>query len=653
MRRALAAIAALGALLLGSGAQAAAPAPAAAPAAAPAGVPLTAQDAEAWLDGFMPYALHRGDVAGAVVVIVKDGQVVLEKGYGYSDVAKHAPIDPKTTMFRPGSVSKLFTWTAVMQQVEAGKLNLDADINTYLDFKIPPFNGQPMTLRNLMTHTPGFEESIKGLITEDPKQIVSLEAALKRWTPTRIYAPGSTPAYSNYGAALAGYIVQRVSGERFEDYVDNHIFKPLDMNHASFHQPLQASLLPNMSNGYVTASQPSKKYEFIPLGPAGSLAASGDDMAHFMIAHLQDGRYGSAQILKPDTAEMMHNTALTVIPPLHRMNLGFYESDINGRKVIAHAGDTEYFHSDLELFQHDNVGLFVSMNSPGKEGAAHVIRTQLFRAFADRYLPGPEQDGTVDAKTAAEHTKMVVGLYDDSRRPDRSFLSVINLLGQTKVIPNADGTISISLMRTPAGDLVHYKEIAPFVWKNTTDHGRLAGVVKDGKVVRVSVDDVSPFMVFDRVPSGKSSSWLLPADMVAVAALALTLLFWPVAAIVRWRYKASFPLEGVRAQSHRYVRFAVLLAFAAAIGWSYLVVWLLGGGILQAEKADIWVHLVQALTLAGFVGGLLVALYNVWVVWGGPSSWFGKLWSVILVLSMLALLWTAWAFHLLGFGVQY
>ena len=208
-------------------------------------------------------------------------------------------------------------------------------------------------------------------------------------------------------------------------------------------------------------------------------------------------------------------------------------------------------------------------------------------------------------------------------------------------------------MRTPAGDLVHYREIAPFVWKNTTDHGRLAAVVKDGKVVRVSVDEVSPFMVFDPVPAGKSSSWLLPADMAAFAALALTLLFWPVSAIVRRRYGASFPLEGNRAQSHRFVRLAVLAAFAAAVGWCWLVMWLLGGGILQAAKADVWVHLVQALTLVGFIGGLLVALYNVGVVWGGPSSWFGKLWSVILVLSMLALLWTAWCFHLLGFGVQY
>jgi hypothetical protein len=159
--------------------------------------------------------------------------------------------------------------------------------------------------------------------------------------------------------------------------------------------------------------------------------------------------------------------------------------------------------------------------------------------------------------------------------------------------------------------------------------------------------------VFDRTPVGKQSSWLLLADQLALLALGLTLVMWPVSAIVRARYGARFPLEGARAQAHRYMRFATLAAFAAAVGWCWVIMWLIGGGELQAAKADPWVHVVQALTLLGWVGGLLVALYSLSVVWRGPSSWFGKLWSAVLVLSILPLLWTAWVFHLLGFGVQY
>jgi CubicO group peptidase (beta-lactamase class C family) len=195
-----------------------------APATRPAvAANLTKADADAWLDGFLPYALARGDVAGAVVVIVKDGQVVTQRGFGYADVAKRKPVDPATTLFRPGSTSKLYTWTAVMQLVEAGKLNLDADVNQYLDFKIPPYQGKPITLRNIMTHTAGFEEIIKGLLTFN-KPVPSLGDVLKHRIPERIYAPGSTPAYSNYATALAGYIVERVSGMPFDDYIEKNIF---------------------------------------------------------------------------------------------------------------------------------------------------------------------------------------------------------------------------------------------------------------------------------------------------------------------------------------------------------------------------------------------------------------------------------------------
>ena len=125
---------------------------------------LTAEDVNAWLDGFLPYALGKGDIAGAVVTVVKDGQVLTNRGFGYADVEKRSPVIPDRTLFRPGSVSKLITWTAVMQQVEQGKIDLDADVNRYLDFKIPPYEGKPVTMRQIMTHTAGFEEQLKDLI---------------------------------------------------------------------------------------------------------------------------------------------------------------------------------------------------------------------------------------------------------------------------------------------------------------------------------------------------------------------------------------------------------------------------------------------------------------------------------------------------------
>jgi CubicO group peptidase (beta-lactamase class C family) len=243
-----------------------APAIAAATSTVPQSRDLDGADVTAWLDGYLPFALHSGDIAGAVVMVVKDGRIIASRGYGYADVAKRKPVDPASTLFRPGSTSKLVTWTAVMQLVEAGKLDLDRDVNAYIDFKIPPRNGKPVTLRQIMTHTAGFEEAQKNIIFHDPKYDMPLGAYLKRWVPARIFDAGLTPAYSNWATAVAGYIVERASGMPFEDYVEQRIFKPLDMRTASFRQPLPPALRPLSATGYTRASGPAQPFEIVGPG---------------------------------------------------------------------------------------------------------------------------------------------------------------------------------------------------------------------------------------------------------------------------------------------------------------------------------------------------------------------------------------------------
>jgi CubicO group peptidase (beta-lactamase class C family) len=235
--------------------------------------------------------------AGAVVVIVKDGSVLTQRGYGYADLAARRPMDPERTLLRAGSVSKLFTWTALMQLVERGKVALDADVNTYLDFQIPARDGKPITVRNLMTHTPGFEEQLKSALTYDPAAAQPFDALLKRWIPERIFAPGTMPAYSNYGAALAGYIVQRVSGMAFDDYMEAHVLGPLGMTSSTFRQPLPSGLQARMAKGYATASSPERPFEIVGLAPGGALSAPATDVAKFMLAHLQRGRLGAGRML--------------------------------------------------------------------------------------------------------------------------------------------------------------------------------------------------------------------------------------------------------------------------------------------------------------------------------------------------------------------
>ncbi len=223
------------------------------PAATAVPVPghtLEAADLEAFFDGIFPLQLERSDIAGASVLVMKDGNVLLEKGYGYADVKTKKAVDPGATIFRLASISKLFTWVSVMQLVEEGRLNLDTDVNHYLDFQIRAAFDKPITLRNLMTHTGGFEESGDDIIITDPKQAVSLRQYLIDNQPMRIFPPGEIPAYSNYGVGLASYIVQRASGEPFERYVQEHIFTPLGMTHSTFYQPVKKSLANLPSEGY-------------------------------------------------------------------------------------------------------------------------------------------------------------------------------------------------------------------------------------------------------------------------------------------------------------------------------------------------------------------------------------------------------------------
>lgn len=325
---------------------------------------LTAADIEAFLDGIVPLQLKREDIAGATVAIVKDGKQLFSKGYGYADVTQKKPVTAET-LFRPGSVSKLFTWTAVMQLVEQGKLDLGKDVNEYLDFKIPAAFGQSISLKNILTHTAGFEEQLKDLFIAD-KRTPNLGNYLKTHIPKRIFAPGTTPAYSNYAAALAGYVVERVSGQPFNDYIDQNIFKPLGMTHSTFAQPLSPELVPLMSNGYVLTSNEPKAFETVGPFPAGSLTSSAADMSKFMLAHLQSGRLGAVQILKPETTRLMHSRAFGLDPAANAMAYGFFEESRNGQRIIGHGGDTAYFHSGLELLTDAGVGIFVSYNSVGR-----------------------------------------------------------------------------------------------------------------------------------------------------------------------------------------------------------------------------------------------------------------------------------------------
>jgi CubicO group peptidase (beta-lactamase class C family) len=614
------------------------------------GQPLTRDDLEAWLDGFMPFALKSGELAGAAVVVVKDAQILLKKGYGYADVATKRPMDPDTTLVRPGSISKLFTWIAAMQLVEQGKLDLDHDVHDYLDFRIDtPFH-EPTTLHDLMTHRAGFEEGLKSILMDDPRLYISTEEYLKTHQPPVLFPPGEVPAYSNYGAALMGYIVQRVSGEPFETYVERHILAPLGMTRSTFRQPLPEWLAADMSKGYMTASQPPRPFELLITGPAGALSATPVDMAKFMIALLQEGRYGENRILTPETVRLMYTPSVPRVDDFATIAHGFFEERRNGRRVLGHGGDSVVFHSDSYLLVDDGVGVFYSVNSRGADDSNYATRSALFDEFLERYFPArSKSDDRAPAAFPAEHAHRIAGRYQSSRRVESSFTSVLYVLGQTLITANEDGTIEVPTF--PTNESKPYREIAPFIWREVDGPHKVALLQKDGRKVVVSNDD--PTAVLQPVPSWRSGGWNLWLLLGSIAALLCVVAHWAFASLIG-RARGS-ALSGARPGLwvDTLPRFAALIAIAYLIGW---------GVILAPSLSKHWdVYnasldpFIRSLQIAGLlvIAGAGMSVYSGWHVLKSTRPWNSKLWHLLLTFGLLGILWFSFVVRFIGFDLNY
>lgn len=633
-----------------SPAKAAAPASTASATSASATHELTGSDLEAFFDGFLPQQIEKADIAGAVIAVVKDGKPIFEKGYGYSDVETKKPISPQDTLFRPGSISKTFTWTAVMQQVELGKLDLDHDVNDYLDFKLPATHGKPTTLRDIMTHRGGFEETIKDLFVAEQKDLTPMSQYLPTHMPRQIYPPGTISAYSNYATTVAAYIVQRVSGENFDDYLDNHIFKPLGMKQATFRQPLPENLKPYMSTGYGRGSEKAKGFEWVEVAPAGSASISADAMAHWMIAHLQNGKYGDAQILKPETAIAMHSRQKGWPDGINAMCLGFYEQTANGRRAIGHGGDTVAFHSNMHLLLNEGVGLFVSYNSGGAPGKGDP-RGMLWDAFIDRYFPAPPAASEPTLASAAQDAASVSGAYVSSRRFETNLLAITSLLGQAKIqVDRKDNTIFIDELKGENGKPKHYREVAPMVFKAVDGKDKIIFSENNGQRVANIDYPFMPFMPVDSALNNQRFNYFLIC--FALAVIVLNILFWPLAWAFRKHYAKPLVLSSSALQWRRYVRIVCVVDILYLIGLISIVSGadLVGG--LNSDKAA-KIYLVQVI---GLIGGLgcIIAILAALKSWGDQTQWFWyKLWNTLLAAGCVFFFFFIWHWHLLNFNLNY
>lgn len=611
---------------------------------------LTREDLEPWLDGMLTLAMESGDIAGGVVAVVKGGEILLQKGYGFADLERRIPVDPQRTLFRVGSISKLFTWISVMQLVEQGRLDLDRDINEYLDFGIPKTFGRPITLRHLMTHTAGFEETVNELIYTRPETFPSLKGYLQRHLPPRMFPPGEVPAYSNYGTGLAGYIVERVSGEPFEVYLERHILGPLGMHRTTIRQPLPPDLAPDMSRGYPAASEAPIPFELAHPAPAGGVTASGEDMARFMIALLQ-AEVADGPILRSATARQLYRSTTTHVAGVNGTSLGF-EVHREEPRIIGHGGDTQVFHSDMKLFLDEGIGLFVAFNSSGRNDAAFELLVSVYRHFLQRYSPTPVAPETADP-TALERAKAVARQrYRGSRGADSSFLKLLGLLAQEQPVVHADGTISFPSFVGANGQPRVWAEIAPYVWRERGGTERLAARVVDGRVTAVAVDSFTGMKVLLPVPAWQSAALILPVVLVALAVLVIALVSWPVGVIIRYRMGERPALAGWDAWLHRAARLGALAQIVALAGWLAM----LQSGLLQLALYDGGAHgsirLLHGIGLIGVLGAA-AAVWSAWRTCRGNYGLAAKAWSVAVAAAAAVVVWFQLAFNLLTFGLRY
>ncbi|WP_309134708.1 serine hydrolase domain-containing protein [Cellulomonas sp.] len=628
---------------------------------------LTRADVDAWLDETVPDALEEGRIAGATVAVVHDGEVVTARGFGEADVAAGTPVDPERTLFRVGSVSKMVTATAVLQLVEDGEVDLDTDVEQYTGLGLDLEH--PVTLRHLLTHTAGLEERVAGLIGAEGTT-PDLRRSLVEAPPEQVYEPGTTPAYSNYSNALAGYVVEAVSGQPFEEYVAEHVLAPAGMTSSTFAQPLPDALADDVAQGYPTSDEAPVPFEVVGQPPAGALSATAADMARFMLAHLGHAPAGE-EILSAPTRALMQEPALDastlgVLTEGPFMGLGWFDESRNGHRVVGHGGDTNVFHSHLQLWPDDDTGVYLSLSSTGTANAAYHLREDLLDAFADRYFPGEDAAAsTVDDETRRAHAQTVAGAYESTRGFHSTFLTALGPLQPTRA-QVVDGD---RVLFTPGPGQLEpavYEEVEPWVYRQ----------VGGDRVVTVRTDDAGEVELIGHdaamsmVPVASARAAAGPALLGAAAVLLLTVLAWPVGAVVRRvrarRRAAAAPVDphtgspasapaattspvapGVRLP-HRLTRLAAVATLLALAGWVYVVLTVMG---LQ-PLPDVMVRGVQVLTVVGVLG-LLAAGWRVVAEARGRTGWFRVATASVVLVAFAVTSWAVNEMQLLSPDITY
>ena len=501
-------------------------------------VSLEAQELETLLDRVIQQQIEEYNIPNLTVSVVQGDQLILAKGYGDADHEAKTPVEPEKTLFRIGSTSKLFTWTAVMQLVEQGKLDLDADVNEYLDFQIPNHlerrgareSVAPITLRHLMSQTPGFEDYMTKVFNLSEETLLPLSQYVRESRPARVFAPGEVTAYSNYGTSLAGYIVEQVSGMPYAQYVEENIYRPLGMTNSTFRQPVPENLAGQLSKPYryVDGQFVEGKFEYLS-EPAGSMSSSAIDMARFMMAYLQGGRIEGEVVLQEDTVKRMFAEQFTLHPKLDGTAHGFIKATYNGMDVFQHPGGTMLYDTGLYLIPEENLGLFISHS-----GGSYLVNIEIFQQFINHYFPSQGITAPTPSPGMAERSAAYRGEYYQNRRSFTDMDAALSMMGRILVDTDEEGYLLVTHM----GETNRFVEVEPGVYYNLRE-GRTQDYGGDFRNIVFGTDSLGKTMLMADGPMSYSrANWYETMGVTLIMLLATLLIilgslfFWAVQSLV-------------------------------------------------------------------------------------------------------------------------
>lgn len=489
-------------------------------AAAPAAAQTPAEDA---IEQIVSATMEAHDIPGAAVAVVSGGETETY-GLGFADLEAEAPVDPERTGFPIDSVTKTFTATAVMALVDEGVLDLDADVNGYLDeVRVPDtYPGEPITLRHLLTHTAGFEERVRGLLAAPEGEGDGLEAHLLDHLPQRVRPPGEVTAYSNYGFALAAQVAADATGRPFAELLSEAVLQPLALDATAF------GAAPTTATVHLEGEDGPEPYARgdEALFPAGGLAATAADMGRYMRFHLGDG----GPVLSPEAAAEMHGVQFQPDPRLPGIALSLYETYHGTTRMLAHGGDGPGSHSLMTLVPEHGLGVFIAVNGDGRDlGAIAAVQSATDRILDLMLGESDLPNGPAGAEAPAGATEAVAGTYRTTRMNESDYTGLFLALGSdVTVTVAADGTVTTTgLTLDPEVSEQHWDPVGDGLYRER-DGRRLIGFGdRDGQIALYD-----GILVYEHLPWHRQTSLHLIAAAAGLVLLA-SLLAWPAAAAVR------------------------------------------------------------------------------------------------------------------------